>query len=173
MSQAWSKPVRLHELGGGTLTVRLEPDADERAQIAKTLGLEALPALTAKLTLKPWLDGAEITGRFDAVVEQICAVSLDPFEHPLAGEIELRAVPHGSPHAPAAAGGELDYDPEAPDPPDVLDGDSLDLAGYVVEHLALEIDPFARKPGAEFEFAQPAEEDSPFAVLKKLKDRED
>jgi len=172
VSQAWSKLVRLHELAGGTMTVRLEPDADERAQIAKTLGLESLPSLVAKLTLKPWLDGAEITGRFEAVVEQICSVSLDPFQHPLEGVIELHAVPQGSPHAPAAAGGELDYDPEAPDPPDVLDGDSLDLAGYVVEHLALEIDPFARKPGAEFEFAQPPEEDSPFAVLKKLKDRE-
>ena len=172
MSQAWSKPVRLHELAGGTMTVRLEPDAEERAQIAKTLGLEALPALTATLTLKPWLDGAEITGRFQAVVEQICSVSLDPFQHPLEGAIELRAVPQGSAHAPAASGGELDFDPQAPDPPDVLDADSLDLAGYVVEHLALEIDPFARKPGAEFEFDQPAEETSPFAVLKKLKDRD-
>jgi uncharacterized metal-binding protein YceD (DUF177 family) len=122
--------------------------------------------------LKPWLDGVEITGRFDAVMEQICSVSLDPFQQPLEGVIELRAVPAGSPHAQAASGGELDYDPEAPDPPDVLDGDALDLAGYVVEHLALEIDPFARKPGAEFEFAQPTEEESPFAVLKKLKDRE-
>jgi len=173
VSQPWDKPVRLHELAGGPISVRLEPDAAERAQIAKTLGLEALPALSATLTLKPWFDGAEITGRFEAVVEQICSVSLDPFQHPLTGEIELRAVPQGSPHAPAASGGELDFDPEAPDPPDVLETDSLDLAGYVVEHLALEIDPFARKPGAEFEFAPPPEDDSPFAVLKKLKDRED
>ncbi len=172
MSQAWSKPVRLHELAGGVMTVRLEPDADERAQIAKDLGLEALPALTANLTLKPWLDGVEITGRFDAVVEQTCSVSLDPFQQPLEGVIELRAVPEGSPHAPAASGGELDFDPEAPDPPDVLEGDMLDLADYVVEHLALEVDPFARKPGAAFEFAAPPEDDSPFAVLKKLKDRE-
>jgi uncharacterized metal-binding protein YceD (DUF177 family) len=172
VSQAWDKPVRLHELGAGAMTVKLEPDAGERAKIAADLGLESLPALTARLTLKPWLDGVEITGRFDAVVEQLCSVSLDPFQHPLEGEIELRAVPQGSPHAPEASGGELDFDPEAPDPPDVLEGDSLDLAGYVVEHLALEVDPFARKPGAEFEFAQPPEDDSPFAVLKKLKDRE-
>ena len=52
MSEAWSKPVRLHELAGGPMTVRLEPDAEARAQIAKTLGLESLPALTAKLTVK-------------------------------------------------------------------------------------------------------------------------
>lgn len=170
MSLPWSKPVMLHELGRGAMTLTLEPDEAERAKIAKDLGLQSLPSLKARLTLKPWMDGVEITGRFDAVVEQICAVSLDAFEQPLSGEIELRAVPQGSPQAPDAAGGEVDYDPEAPDPPDVLHGEAIDVAAYVVEHLALEIDPFARKPGVEFEYTPPDEEESPFAVLKKLQD---
>jgi uncharacterized metal-binding protein YceD (DUF177 family) len=169
MSQAWTTPVRLHELGRGALSIRLEPDEAERAKVARDLGLEALSALTAQLTVKPWFDGAEITGRFEAVVEQICAVSLDPFEHPLEGLIEVRVVPAGSPHAPGPAGGELEYDPDAPDPPDVLEGDTIDLAAYLVEHLALEIDPFARKPGVEFDYTPPDELESPFAVLKKLK----
>jgi len=170
VSLPWSKPILLHELGRGALTLTLEPDDAERAKVAKDLGLESLPSLEARLTLKPWMDGVEITGRFDAVVEQICAVSLDAFEQALSGEIELRAVPQGSPQAPDAAGGEVDYDPEAPDPPDVLTGEAIDVAAYVVEHLALEIDPFARKPGVEFEYTPPDEEESPFAVLKKLQD---
>jgi len=170
VSQPWSKPVLLHELGRGAMTLTLEPDEAQRAKIAKDLGLQSLPSLKARLTLKPWMDGVEISGRFDAVVEQICAVSLDAFEQPLSGEIELRAVPQGSPQAPDAAGGEVDYDPDAPDPPDVLQGDAIDVAAYVVEHLALEIDPFARKPGVEFEYTPPDEEESPFAVLKKLRD---
>lgn len=165
----WTYPVRLHELGRGAVTVRLEPDVAARARIAKLLGLPSLPALTASVTVTPWMDGAQITGRFDAVVEQVCSVSLDNFQHPLSGEIDVRAVPEGSPHAPQPEGGEIDYDPEAPDPPDTLDGDTLDLAAYVVEHLALEIDPFARKPGAEFDYQGPPEPESPFAILKKLK----
>jgi uncharacterized metal-binding protein YceD (DUF177 family) len=169
MSQGWTTPVRLHELGRGTMTLRLEPDTEERAKVAKDLGLESLPAMTARLTLKPWMDGVEITGRFDAVVEQVCAVSLENFEQALSGEIEVRAVPAASPQAPAPAGGEVDYDPEAPDPPDVLASDVIDLAAYVVEHLALEIDPFARKPGVEFDYTPPDGPESPFAVLKKLK----
>jgi uncharacterized metal-binding protein YceD (DUF177 family) len=169
MTGAWTTPVRLHELGRGTMTVRLEPDAAERAKVAKDLGLVSLPALTASLTLKPWMDGVEITGRFDTVVEQVCAVSLDNFEHPLSGEIGVRAVPAGSPQAPQPTGGEVDYDPEAPDPPDILTGDAIDLAAYVVEHLALEIDPFARKPGVEFDYTPPEGPESPFAVLGKLK----
>jgi uncharacterized metal-binding protein YceD (DUF177 family) len=161
--------VRLHELGRGAITVKLEPDSGERAKVAGQLGLVSLPALTARLTLKPWMDGVEITGRLDAVVEQVCAVSLDNFEQPLGADIEVRAVPPGSPQAPQPTGGEVDYDPDAPDPPDVLAGDAIDLSAYVVEHLALEIDPFARKPGVAFDFTPPDEPDSPFAVLRKLK----
>jgi uncharacterized metal-binding protein YceD (DUF177 family) len=169
MTQSWTTPLRLHEVARGAVTVRLEPDEAERAGIAKSLGLQSLPALSAQLTMKPWMEGVEIAGRFDAVVEQLCAVSLDPFETPLSGEIEIHAVPAGSPQAPEPTGGEMDYDPEAPDPPDVLESDAVDLAAYVVEHLALEIDPFARKPGVEFDYTPAPEPDSPFAVLKKLK----
>jgi uncharacterized metal-binding protein YceD (DUF177 family) len=118
--------------------------------------------------VKPWLDGAEVTGHFDAVVEQVCGVSLDPFEQPLSGEVFVQAVPAGSPNAPSHHGDELELDPDSADPPDVLDGDAIDLAALVVEHLALEIDPFPRKPGAEFDYQPPEDETSPFAALKKL-----
>lgn len=167
VNRPWDKPLRLHELGRGPLEVRLAPDAFQRAAIAKRLGLEGLPELSADLSVRPWLDGAEISGRFQAVVEQVCGVSLDAFEQPLDGELFAQVVPNGSPHAldPDA---EVELDPDAPDPPDVLDGDAIDLAAYVVEHLALEIDPFPRKPGATFDYAPPQEETSPFAALKKL-----
>jgi hypothetical protein len=48
----------------------------------------------------------------------------------------------------------------------------VDLAAYVVEHLALEIDPFPRSPGAEFEPPAALPESSPFDVLRALKDRD-
>ena len=169
MSPVWTKPFRLGVLGKNAMTVQLAPDAAQRSEIARALGLVSLSALSAELTLRPWMDGVEITGGFQAVVEQVCAVSLDNFEHPLSGEIALRAVPAGSPQAPDSAGGEVDYDSEAPDPPDVLESDTLDLAAYVVEHLGLEIDPFARKPGVAFDYTPSDEIESPFAVLKRLK----
>ena len=173
MGVTWSHPVRLSEVARGAMRVRLEPDAAVRAQIAKLLGLESLPALTGDLLVKGWLDGAEITGRFESVVEQLCGITVEPFEQPVSGEIEIRAVPAGSPHAPLeSAGGEVELDPEAPDPPDVLEGDTLDLATYLIEHLALAIDPFPRKPGAVFDYTPKTPEESPFAVLKRLKDKE-
>lgn len=165
---SWARTVKLHELSRGPVRLTLEPDAAERAAVAKQLGLRSLPSFTARVTVKPWLDGAELTGRFDAVVEQVCGVSLDPFEQPVAGEIDLRLAPAGSPHAASPEPGEVELDPNAPDAPDILETDTIDVAAYVVEHLALELDPFPRKPGATFDYQPPEEETSPFAALKKL-----
>jgi len=170
VSTPWGQVVRLHELGRGAVTLKLAPDAAERSRVAHDLGLQGLPALTAEVTVRPWLDGAELVGRFEAVVEQLCSLSLEPFEQRLDGSVEVRLVPAGSQSAPAeASGGEIELDPDAPDPPDVLEGDAIDVSAYVVEQLALEIDPFPRKPGAAFDYEAPTKEESPFAVLKNLK----
>jgi hypothetical protein len=170
VSQPWGRAVRLADLAHGPLRLALEPDVAERAEIARAVGLEGLPELRADLELRPWLDGAELRGRFEARVIQICGVSLDPFEQPVRGEIDLRLVPSGSPNAPDDTGGEVALDLEAPDPPDVLDGEAFDPSHYVVEHLALALDPFPRKPGAAFEFKPAQPDDSPFAALKRLKE---
>ncbi|MDO9433354.1 MAG: DUF177 domain-containing protein [Pseudomonadota bacterium] len=167
----WKHVIRLVDLARGSISLKLEPDVETRAQLAKELNLEALPALTCKLTVRPWLDGAEILGRYSARVVQICGVSLDPFEQDLDGEIALQVVPRGSPHALIESeGSEISLDLDAPDPPDVLEGEEIDLAHYLVEQLALDLDPFPRKPGAEFEYKPAVTEESPFAVLKRLKD---
>jgi uncharacterized metal-binding protein YceD (DUF177 family) len=78
-------------------------------------------------------------------------------------------VPQGSQALQADEDHELELDPEADDPPDVLAGDQLNLGAYVVEDLSLAIDPFPRKPGVAFEPPQTSAEISPFAVLAKLK----
>lgn len=168
MTPVWSKIVKLHELSRGPVRLRLEPSPEEREAIARQLGLESLSSLSADVTAKPWLDGVEITGRFEAVVEQVCGVSLDAFEQEVAGDIEVRAVPADSSRGQAAQGGDQELELDGPDAPDILTNDVIDLAGYVVEHLALEIDPFPRKPGATFQYQSPVEETSPFAALKSL-----
>lgn len=167
---SWTHPIRLSDLARGPVSLRLEPDDATRKALAKTMGLVSLPALIADLKVKAWLDGAEITGRLDGTVEQVCGVSLDRFEQPLASEFELRVVPAGSPNAPTESGaGEIELDLDAPDPPDVLEGDVIDLAALVAEQLALAVDPFPRKPGATFDYVPDTVEESPFAVLRKLK----
>lgn len=168
MTPVWPRTLKLHELGHGPVSLRLEPGPEECAAIARQLGLQSLAALTAEITASPWFDGIELTGSFRAKVEQICGVTLDAFEQPVEGRVVVRLVPPGSPHAEESAGGDLELDPDAPDPPDILINDAVDVTAYVVEHLALELDPFPRKPGATFEFEAPGEKMSPFAALKAL-----
>lgn len=169
---AFHHSPRLGDLTRGPVSVTLSADEVEREAIAGDLRLLGLGRLGAKLTVRAWLDGAEISGRFTATVTQECGVTLDPFDSDLEGEVFLRVVPPGSPHAPAESG-EVELDPEAEDPPDVMQGAQIDLGAIVIEHLALSLDPFPRKPGAEFEPPPTDPVESPFAALKAFKTRDE
>ncbi len=165
----WSHLFRMGDLARGPVVLKLEADAAVRGALARHIGVRSLKSLTAEVRLRPWLDGVEIGGRFEALVEQESCVSLEVFDQRVEGPLEGRLVPAGSPNAPDPEV-EIDLDPEAPDPPEILGGDAIDVAAYVVEHLAVEIDPFPRRPGETFEYTPPQDDDSPFAVLKRLRD---
>ena len=122
------------------------------------------------MTLTAWMDGAEIKGRFWAEVVQTCSLTAEPLSAKLSERFSLRVLPPNSPNAPAnEPTGEVDIELEGDDAPDVLETETIDVSGYVVEHLALEIDPFPRKEGAVFVAPPEPAELSPFAVLKTLK----
>jgi uncharacterized metal-binding protein YceD (DUF177 family) len=166
------RPVRLGELARGPVTLTLALDEAGRAALAREIGLEGLPALTGDVRITAWLDGAELKGRFLGTATQVCGISLEAFDQPLEAGFDIRVLPAGSPNARQDDGGELTLDLEADDPPDMLDGEEIDVEAYVVEHLALAVDPFPRKPGVEFDYAdKDAANVSPFAVLKNLQAR--
>lgn len=164
----WSVRVRLNELQRGPVAMSLSPDADARVRIAASLDLIELPSLEAEVKLAPWMDGAELTGRWRARVVQTCGVTLEPFETGLSGELRMRYVPADSRLA-VRPEGEMVLELDAEDPPDVLEHDWIDLAAAILEHVALDLDPFPRKPGVEFEPPPVEAPPSPFAVLAKLK----
>lgn len=163
----WRKSLHIGEIPRDGVTFDLAPSPDERKAIARDLDILALDRLEARVRVTPWLDGVQIDGGWSADIAQTCGVTLERLDAPLGGNFLVRAVPAGSPHAPAEDDIELSLD--ADDPPDVLENDSFDLAGYVIEHLALEIDPFPRKPGAAFVQPEEPGDLSPFAALKKLR----
>jgi hypothetical protein len=164
---SWQKILRLGEIPRDGVTVELSPDEAERKALARELDLLALDRLEARIRVSLWLDGAQLDGTWSADVAQTCGVTLERLDSRLSGDFLIRVVQPGSPHAPGEDDVEIHLD--ADDPPDVLDSDQIDLAAYVVEHLALEIDPFPRKPGVEFVQPEETVELSPFAVLKKLR----
>jgi len=166
----WSVPLRLDEAARGPAVRKLAPDEATRKRIADSLGLAGLPAFEGEIRAAPWRDGVEIDGRWSARVIYTCGVTLEPFEQPLEGSFTVRAVPPESPLAvEPESGPEEEIGLDAEDPPDIVHDGAVDLGAYLTEHLALELDPFPRKPGAVFEPPPPEAPESPFAVLRQLK----
>jgi hypothetical protein len=169
MSEAWpwGRLLAWAAQHGVERRLTLEASPEIRAQVARDLDLVDVQRLGAEFAVRPWLDGMEIEGRVEALVVRLCGVSLEPFEVAVDEPLKVRIVPHGSPNAPQTEG-EIIVDLDAEDPPDEAAGDGVDPSVYVIEALALSLDPFPRKPGVVFE--QPADNDpvSPFAALADL-----
>ena len=165
---AWGQALGWPDLCGAEHRVSLAADPNVSAVIARSLQLEHLASLEADLTLRPWLDGVEIDGRVVARMTRLCGVSLEPFDVEIDEPMRIRVVPAGSPSAPDINDGEVVIDLDAEDPPDEATGSTVDLSAYVVEALALALDPFPRKPGAVFTPPEDAVSLSPFAALSRL-----
>ena len=169
MSEAWpwGQSLAWPAPRGAERRLRLEASHEARAQLGRELDLETVQRLEAEVVVRPWLDGVEIEGRVEALVTRLCGVTLEPFDVALDEPLKVRVVPQGSPNAPRAEA-EIIVDLNAEDPPDEAPGDGVDVSAYVVETLALALDPFPRKPGAVFESPAATEAISPFAALADL-----
>lgn len=158
----YSEPVRLHQAGAG-VTRRLEPDEAARKRIAKALDLASLDSFVADMTLEPAPGGWRLSGRVKASLAQTCGITLEPLpvEVDASFSVTLAEAVDEEPDEIV-----ITLDDESPD---LIEGGQVDLGQYAVEQLALRLDPFPRKPGAEF--VQPPEpaEISPFAVLKQIR----
>ncbi len=162
----FSEVVRVNEIGAG-LTRTLVPDEATRARIVKALDLASLETFEAALTLTPDRVGWSLKGRVTAKLEQVCGITLDPLPVQIDETFVVNLVEAVEPEPDEV---EVTLDDDAPD---VIEDGRIDLGQYAVEQLALTLDPFPRKPGAEFVQPEEPAEVSPFAVLKAFKARED
>lgn len=155
----------------------------ECREIAAFLGISALQSLSATLTVRRWRrQGVALEGILHAKAVQECVVTLAPVEEeidePISLRFELRDSRQRTPRA--AADTEIFVDPEAADPPELFDGPGLDLGPYLVEFLAMALNPYPRAAGAELaQLAFPARgqgadgseeemKDNPFHILRNL-----
>ena len=168
---AWGQSLTWPELQARDRTVLLELDVDQRAGIAKSLELEGLSRLSATIALRPWLDGVAIDGGLQARATRLCGLTLEPFEEVIEERFRLRLLPKGSPNMPTHEGTEFVIDLDADDPPEEVEGATVDLSACVVEAFSLALAPFPRKPGAVFVAPDEPVVISPFAALKTLADR--
>jgi uncharacterized metal-binding protein YceD (DUF177 family) len=166
-----SRSVALRDVHGG-VDVEITADPAQRAALAKAYDLLAVGDLTANVTVRGDSSGYEVSGRVAAHIEQACVVSLAPVAQHIDELFAVRFVPPDSPEvAPAKPHSEIVVDPAAPDPPEVLTGNSIDIGAVVEEAFVLAIDPYPRAPGAVLvePLADQDQPTSPFAVLGGLK----
>lgn len=161
----------------------LELHADERHAVAEAFGLVALNHLAATIKLTPMHHGlVRLEGEMDADVTQSCVVTLEPVEEHVEATFERVFAPGGE--GDEANGfawtdeDEIELDSSSEDVPEPYGHGQIDIGAALVEQLSLEINPFPRVQGAQFDgySDSPSEDDdtrpNPFAVLAKLKETE-
>lgn len=173
-----SRPHSPDRIPPDGFTGRLEATAEERAALAERFGLPAIEALTAEFHLKTIAGGpmVRLTAHFSADVTQVCVVTLEPFPAHVEDDFEMVFGPEGEQYKP---GQEIQLDVEAADPPEPFGVDGMvDVGEAVAEHLALALDPFPRKPGAEVTVPKGVElggpdtlPNTPFSALSALKEK--
>ena len=107
-----------------------------------------------------------LRAQFEAVFEQTCTVTLDPFSSVLA---ERFALLFGPPEAEETAAGmvgdEIAFEP--------LSGDTIDIGEAVAQEFSLALPTFPRSPDATVEIQPPEpDEGGPFAALSRLLHRD-
>ncbi len=165
----WREPLRLDRIGAG-VERSLTADPATRERIRVHLDLASLESLSAELQVRPYGPGWRLTGRLNAELAQTCGITLEPLPAKLSETFTIDLVEAGKAPEPDRIEVEVSLEDDAPD---IVEDGAIDLAAYVVEQLGLALDPFPRKPGAEFVPPEGPAEPSPFAVLTRLKPRDD
>jgi uncharacterized metal-binding protein YceD (DUF177 family) len=156
-----SRPVAVTDLPPEGIDVTVEASEEERAALAQDFKLPAIHALSGTFHLSGSPRRVRVTGRVAARISQICVVTLDPFDAEVDEEVEADFAAADAGMRQEAEEG-IDADADA-----IVDG-VIDLGALTAEFLALGLDPYPRKPGADFTYqADESRPASPFAVLAK------
>ena len=128
------------------LSIVVEADAAERAELAQRLMVAAVDAMCCRFTLSgAGRNGVvEAEGLLHARVTQVCVVTAEPFEAAVTERFSLRFVPEDTLSARPDSELDLEADDEVP-----YAGGVIDLGEAATEQLALALDPYPHRPGVE------------------------
>jgi Large ribosomal RNA subunit accumulation protein YceD len=141
-----------------------EADGGLLIEIAYQLKILRVDELRWELVAKPWgKKGFRLDGIVKAIVAQACIVTLAPVIEQIEETVDLRFVPEETnSEKPRKTGLEEDinFDAMPEDEPETYAGDEFDAMPFVIEHLALGLDPYPRAKGAAFADYEPAPQET-------------
>jgi uncharacterized metal-binding protein YceD (DUF177 family) len=163
MEQVFSRTIRAGHIKETAQEHVVVADEAARAALAALYGLKGIALLRGSFVLRHERAGV-IAGTLHmlARVTQTCVVTLEPFEARFEERSALRFVPARSLSEEAE-----ELDPESFEGPDEIPyiNDVIDLGAALAEQVALALDPYPRKPGAELPEEYRGEPENPFAAL--------
>lgn len=160
----FSRPLKTDRVPRAGSVERISADPPEREALARRMKIPAVHALTAEIRATPWRGGGmKLEGHLTADLEQVSVISLETFRETVSIPISRYFLPPGAV-----------VENEEEDDADPIEGGIIDLGEVVAETLALDLDPYPRKPGEAFaeyieDDSAPGEKPSPFAVLGRGK----
>lgn len=170
MTARFTQPLRLDQIRDG-MRIDLGADDDDRAKIARRLGLGNLDRLEAHAAIKRDGETIRAMGRLSASLAQSCVVTGEPIAVSLDEPFDVIFMPE-----PRIEGPEQEIELGAEDCDVVFhDGARIDLGAAIADSMALALDPYPRSAGADAALREAGviseEEAGPFAALSQLKGR--
>jgi uncharacterized metal-binding protein YceD (DUF177 family) len=170
-----SRLMVVDRIKGDYFDLTIEATNEELRDLAKRFDLVELKYLTAILVLTPTRSKPtfHLKATFEASVVQRCVVTLEPVPSDLKGAFECD-------YAQEIEAEDIDvveFDEMTEDPPEPIVNGEFDLGIMLTEQFGLELNPFPRATGADFDEVRDAtngkledkDSNNPFAVLKNLK----
>ena len=145
----------------------------ERAKVAAELEIVSCERLASDFAIRAIGHGRyRLAGKVTAQLTQSCVVTLDPIGQSVEGVFDVEFWPTGK--LPQSSDEEVDALSAAEIEP--IEHGLIDAGRIIFETLSASVDPYPRKPDAEFKAEELGDaaaptETGPFAALKKLKDR--
>jgi len=154
-------------------SVTREATGEERIELARELDILACDRLAVTYQIKPsGPDRYTLAGSLEADVVQACVVTLEPVPARVAEPFSIGLGPAEAieEELPVAGDREVSSVPDI----EIIEDGRIEVGAIVSGVLSAALEPYPRKPGAEFDWTDPkieADPDgaSPFAALAKLK----
>ena len=178
MSPEFTIPINIAELPSSGLDIQRTLEEPPRQRLADRLAIKSLDKFTIDISIRMEnrrIPRVAVDGSLEATVVQSCSVTLEPVVSKFSIPVSLIFKEK------AAEPGHLleEIDAEEHDPPEQMIDGRFNVGDTLVQLLAVEINPFPRKPGVSLENMPEAKarldppEDSetnkPFAALAALK----
>lgn len=161
----FSRPLQVDRVPRAGSTEKIAADPEELKALARRLKVPAIHTLSAEIRATPWRGGGmKLEGHVTADLEQVSVISLEAFRETVSVPLARYFLPPGAV-----------VENEDEDDADPIDNGWIDLGEVVTETLALDLDPYPRKPGEDFpghveDDTETSKAPSPFAVLATRKD---